>query len=384
MTKIEAHVDYNSGLWLDHKLGERSYTLKWGENELVIHVAGLSVATIFSLSDDAKIELFEALVKDDPTHPPQWQDVPPTLQRIVDAMAIQLVDAASAADRSIRGLAKGTRLSPLKFRQFRTSSNQEFPVFYWIFSEEEKLLLSPIIEKIGSKAAESYKRHLAIPMPRHFERRQAHLTETEINKIQELLISDAESEAFRNLYALALESFIGRSYDSAVLILATSIEAALKSYLVRSGDGIADYLLSNIQSPPIDKLYACARKQANMDLPKGFGAWLVGLRDARNSVAHKPRLQTFPPLLISRWFAMGEAILSYMAGNAPDPLVGKLVEPIGDKAPEKFPENARGVILRRELLYDEHSYHVVIDTGETWRFGESKFRVCDDQNINCD
>jgi len=165
------------------------------------------------------------------------------------------------------------------------------------------------------------------------------------------------------------------------MILATSIETALKWWLIEKGDPISEYLITNIQSSPIDKLYSCARKNTEIKLPKYFGSWLVQLRNSRNDIAHRPINKDIHPLEVARWFAVGEAILGAFEGIIIEPMVGFIVEPIGEKANEKFPPDSIGLVLRRETLYKENSYHVVLDTGETWRFGENAFKKSENQSF---
>ena len=78
---------------------------------------------------------------------------------------------------------------------------------------------------------------------------------------------------------------------------------------------------------------------------------------------------------------MCEAILNGISGSASDPLAGYVVKPIGTKASEHFVDGARGVVLRREVFTHngENPLHVLMDTGETYYFGENSYEVASDK-----
>lgn len=381
MSKIYADAGYNNELWLDQELSLRAFTFTWNQHTINFHIHGISVSTKIVLTEAEQFELVKCLARKDPSQPPHWQTLSVSLHRLVEQITNQIFEGAQEADSSIRKLRKGLRLPPLKFRNRITSAGQTFPVIRWHFSEDEYQKFLPLFKDLGTAAEKGYKNGIDIPMPVHFERRNVHLNEDEVNKVNEYLKAEKSSEPFRNLYSIALDNFVNRSYDSAILILATSIETALKWWLFKCGDPISEYLISNIQSPPIDRLYSCTRKNTPINLPKHFGAWLVRLRDSRNKIAHKPENHNFHPLEIARWFALGEAIIGALDGNDIEPMTGFIVEPVGEKADKNFPPDSKGVILRREILHKVNSFHIVLDTGETWRFSEETFKKSENQSF---
>jgi len=379
MSKITAFSGYDGQLWLDHEIDNKSFSFNWETHTVTLNTHGFSISTEFELTKDQIVKLVECLAKKDPTLPPHWQSLTPELHRLVEQMVESILEGANKADNCLRKLPKGVRLSPLHIRKRRTAAGQVFPVIHWQFSDDERKLVAPILENLGKDATNGYKGGIDIPMPTHFERRQVHLTEEEVSLVKTCFENESSREPFRALYSIALDNFVNRSYDSAVMILATSIETALKWWLVENGDPISEYILTNVQSPPIDKLYSCARKNTKIGLPKNFNQWIVKLRNARNDVAHKPVESKLNPLQVARWFAIGESILGALAGQEIDSMIGFIVKPVGEKANEKFPKDSKGVVLRREVLYKENSYHIVLDTGETWRFGEKTFEKCEEQ-----
>ena len=359
-----------------------SFTFTWGSHTIAFNEVGIGISTEVDLSISEQEALVQCLTFETPSHVPHWQSLSPDLHRTVERIVEQIREAAITADHCIRQSPKGVRLSPLSFEERFVNQSQSFPVVHWNFSDEERERLSPLYEHLAENAKRVYDRGIMIPMPISFERRQIHLENDEVEEIGARLGNTSNIEPYRSLYAIAWENYIDQSFDSAILILTTSIETALKWWLNQQGDEIARFLINNIQSPPVEQLYTCARNKTDIKLPGVFAEWLVRLRKTRNEIAHKPASKKIDSLEIARWFAIGEAILKSISGHNNDPLVGFLVEPTGEKAADKFPPDSRGVVLRREALYGENSLHILLDTGETWRFSNAACRKCKDQNFS--
>lgn len=249
MSRITAFSGYDGQLWLDHELGNRSFTFNWESHTVTFDVYGFRISTEFDLTEDQQIKLVKCLAKKDPSLPPHWQSLTPELHRIVEQMVESILEGANKADSCLRRLPKGVRLAPLHFRKRRTSAGQVFPVIHWQFTNDERKLVTPILEELGQAAVKGYNGGIDIPMPVHFERRQVHLSEDEVNLVKECFENTPSKDPFRTLYSIALDNFVNRSYDSAVMILATSMETALKWWLVENGDPISEYILTNVQSP---------------------------------------------------------------------------------------------------------------------------------------
>lgn len=379
MSKISFRPDYSNQLWLVDD--NASFSFSWGPHTFTFSQTGIAISTEVDLDISEQEAIVRCLTFDDPSFVPLWQSLSPDLHRTVERIVEQILEAAMTADHCIRQSPKGIRLSPLRFEERFVNQSQSFPVVYWRFSDEERECLKPIYENLSENAKRVYDKGIMIPMPVSFERRQIYLENDEVKEIGSRLGKPSKIEPHRLLYAIAWENYIDRSFDSAILVLATSIETALKWWLNKQGDEITRFLITNIQSPPVEQLYTCARNNTDIELPGVFTDWLVRLRKTRNDIAHKPISKKIDNLEIARWFAVGEAILRSISGHNNDPLVGFLVEPTGEKAAEKFPPNSRGVVLRREELYGENSLHVLLDTGETWRFSTDACKKCRDQDF---
>lgn len=383
MSEIIIRPDTGNQLWPSVDSGDdiNCYHHEWGPNKIVFTGGALTITTEVDLSEDEQIALVKCLINEDLAFVPHWQTLTPDLHRTVQRIEKQVLEAARVVDYCFRKSPKGIRLSPFKVPKQFINQSQAFPVVRWRFSDDERIRLKPLYAHLKPNAQQVYdKQGILIPLPVSFERRQVHLNKDEVAEIFKQINNTVEIAPFWGLYGVAWESFENKSFDSAVLILATAIETALKWLLNQHADGIASYFIENTQSPRIEQLYQCARENTPYDLPD-FKKWLVRLRDARNFVAHKPRRCVIEPLEIARWFAVGEAIFKAISGKANDPLVGYIVEPQGDKADSKFPRDTRGVVLRREELYKQDSLHVVLDTGETWRFNEGAYKKAANQNF---
>jgi hypothetical protein len=285
-------------------------------------------------------------------------------------------------DGCIRQTFKGIRLEPLQLVPRFLSQSQSFPVVDWNLTSEERNRLSSIYSTHPEEVRRKYDQSIAIPRPISFDRRQVFLDDSELDHIGDLLTQPDMVQPYRELHAIAWERIRERAFAPAILILATAVETALKSWLIQHSDGIGGHLLQKMQSPPVEELLSVAIDKTGLSLPAIYKTWLVDLRKARNDVAHKPQPSiNINPLEVVRWFAISEAMFNAMQGVHSDPWVGCLVEPIGGKATEHFQPDTRGVVLRREELYGENSLHVLLDTGQTYRFGPGSCKQCTEQRI---
>lgn len=379
MSTIGVRTNYTQQLWLEDF--HANYSYESDSNTLTFGMSGTSITTEIELSELEQEKLVKCLISDQQNHIPHWQNLTPDLHRTVERIVQKIMQVSILADYSIRKSPKGIRLKPLSFERRFLNQSQSFPVLYWTFSDEERTRLKNLYSHLNENLQKKYDRGIMIPMPEPFERRQIFLTKEEANEIGETFKNAEEIEPYWELYSTALENCINYSFGSAVLILATSIETALKWWLNKNGDEIAKFLITYSPSPSIEKLYECARTNTEIDLPGAYIQWIKELRDIRNIIAHKPISTQINRLEIARWFAIGEAILKLISGHKSDKLVGHLVEPVGKKAIDKFADNSRGIVMRKEILDKEQFYHIMVDTGETWRFTRKGFKKSKNQDI---
>lgn len=379
MSKITLQIDHDGLLWPAYDKDDevRSYSHSWDANEIRFGDGGIVISSEVELSEGEQIALFKCMAKDTIPFVPHWQSLTPDLHRTVQRIEKQVWDAARFVDYCFRRSPKGIRLPPLKLPRRHINQSQSFPVMYWHFTEDEKERLRPCFADLSAQARQVYDKGILIPFSVPFDQKTIYLRSEDVEDVFGQIDTATELPPYWSLYGIAWENFAkNKSNDSAILILATSIETALKWCLKQAGDGIAKFFIEKMQSPRLDDLYLCAREHTQYDLPDHFKPWLMQLVRARNFVAHKPRGVEIDVLQIARWFAVGEAILKAIIGKKNDPLVGYLIEPVGKQVNEKFPSNTKGVVLRREEFRNtgEEKLHVVLDSGESWYFGEGTFQ----------
>jgi len=387
MSEISLNIRHGNQLWTMHESGEKlkfySHNLDEAGACVNFYDAGMSVSCEVELSDEEKNSLLNCLVKDTIDHISHWQNLTPDVHRTVQKIEAKLLKLAGLADFGFRTIPKGIRLPPAKIVKVNLNQSQAFPVMNWKLSDDEKVKLSEVISEFSPEAKSKYEKgFVQIPVSNSFSQKQIFLDDTEVETAFQNISSANSIPPFWTLYGLAWENFSqNKSHDAAILILATSIETALKWCLMEQGDEISNFLIENTQSPPLKMLYKCICQNTDFNLPEHFSGWLHQLSSARNFVAHKPKGFEIDFLLMGRWFAIGEAILKAIIGEDNDPHVGYLVKPIGERAYEKFTDDALGVILRKEAFRNtqEEKMHVLMDTGETYYFSDNSFELLPDK-----
>lgn len=379
MSKIVIQINHDGLLWPAYDTADeiRSYSHSWDVNDVRFGNGGITITSEVELSKEEQISLVKCLTKDTIPFVPHWQSLTRDVHRTVQRIEKQVWETARFVDYCFRRSPKGIRLAPLKLPMRHINQSQAFPVMYWQFSEEERERLCTFYAGLSPQARQIYEKGILIPFSVPFDQKQIYLRKEEVDEVFVTMDVATELPPYWALYGIAWENFAkNKSNDSAILILATSIETALKWCLKRNGDGIANFLIEKMQSPSLDNLYLCALEHTPHNFPEHFKPWLAQLVRARNFVAHKPRGAEIEVLQVARWFAVGEAILKAIIDKESDPLVGFLIEPVGERAKENFAPHTRGVVLRREELRKtgEMKLHVVLDCGESWYFGENSFQ----------
>jgi hypothetical protein len=383
LSKFTIRIDYNSSLWTEWPEGKipKFYNHKIEGSEVQINFGGqgINISDDFEISEVEQFALAKCLLKVKVGFVPLWHDLSPDTHRLVKRIEDSLLATVRRVDLGFRMLEKGIRLPPPKIiRRGPPNSQQLFAVFTWAISLNEiEVLLErePISADVRSRIEKS---GLLVPCSPPFGQKHLQLGDREVSEVFANIDKTKDSPPYWLLYGIALENFIeNRSFGSAVLILATAIETALKGALIEKGDEIARFLLDKVQSPPLRELFKCFCNAYEVTFPERFSGWIDQINYARNFAAHKPRELKIEYLQMARWFAVGEAVLRSVAGKEIDGNVGQLVKPIGDRASEKFASDAKGVVLRNERFHGdgEMKFHILMDTGETYYFTESGFEI---------
>lgn len=375
MSQFRVNLDFAGRLWPEE---ESTYT--WGSHSVSFGSFGISLSTEIDVSKEDQETLVRVRSTIPPEHTPHWGIIPANLHSTILAIEEQLRAGAAAVDEQLRKAAGAVRLPTYKFPRSPPNQTPNWSTVFWAFSDEESERLHPLFQHLDERHRAVYRRGISIPLPDAYEGRQVHLKKKQIDSIGAALVNgDQSTPPSYTLYGVAWENFENRSLSAAVVILATSIETALKWHLTQKGDNVAGYLIENSQSPPLDKLASCARKYAGLNIPKNFQKWIAELAQARNQIVHRPVKQELKPLQVARWFAVGEALLNAIQDVASDPLVGELVR-VPDRF-DDFPKGSRGIVLRREETYGEDGFHVWLDSGTTRRFGPDAFEILKDEQI---
>lgn len=379
MSKIVLKIEYDSQIWMANREEHEYHFFEhiWGENKIRISDANIMLDYEILLSEDEQIGLIECLAKETVQFIPHWQSLTPDLYRTVQRIEKQIWEAACYIDHCLRKSSKGIRLTALKVPTRNINLSQAYPVMYWEFSEEEKIRLSPLFESFEPQIKQQYEKGILIPFSVSFDQKTIYLRDEEVQDFFEMIDNTIELPPFWSLYGIAWENFSkNKANDSAILILTTSIETALKWCLQQEGGDISNYLIENMQSPSLDKLFVAVSQFTTYELPEHFKGWLKQLAQTRNYVAHKPRGVEIETLQIVRWFAMGEAILKAIIKKENHPHIGFLIKPIGERAEKDFPPDSIGVILRQERFqYGDNRMHVIMDSGESYYFSDNTFEV---------
>lgn len=353
---------------------------EWGSHGVSFGPGGARISTEVEVPDDTQHELVRILTAFEPNFVPHWQSLSVGVQPEVLKMGAQLREAAAEFDGQLRAVPSAIRLPPYSFATSGPNPGQQWALMWWKFEDAERRRFSEQLRALEPTHKAVHERGIRLPLPNAYEARHVNLTAEDAETIGEALRAGVQaSQPSPVLWAIAWQNYEDRLFPAAIVVLGSAIETALKGYLGMKGDEIASYLLFEVQSPKLSKLLSCARKYADMEIPREFQKWLDDLTTARNRIVHKPVAHGANPLEVGRWFAVGEAILKRAGGHDSDPLVGSLVrisERIGD-----FPQGTLGIVMRRETDYEEETLHVLLDTGETRRFSENAFERLSDQKI---
>jgi hypothetical protein len=239
VSKISIHINHDGPIWpaVDKDDEIRSYNHSWGSNTVRFGDGGITITCGIELSEEEQAALVKCLTKDSIPFIPHWQTLTPDLHRTVQRIEKQVWEAARFVDYCFRRSPKGIRLTPLKLPKRHLNQSQAFPVMDWLFSGEEKDRLSPLYAHISPEARQRYDQGIMIPFSVPFDQKQIYMRSEEVNEIFEHIDIANEMPPYWGLYGIAWENFAqNKSNDSAVLILATSIETAFKWCLKQHGD----------------------------------------------------------------------------------------------------------------------------------------------------
>lgn len=362
MARFSVQIDYGGQLWSS----EEPETISWGDYSVHIGHGDILLSVEFELKPSQKKDLVSALA--DAHRPPHWSSLPVKQQNVVKEIEAKLRDGLVHADRHLRKTCSALRLPTAVFSHVERNSNQSRPVLHWSFDDKDKQDLSKLISELKVDVAQRVQNGMQLPLPSPFERRQVHITPSQISELRKRLLGDdlPNIPSSHSLLSVAWDDFEKHAFDSATIVLMASIETLIKWHISEVSSNLTKDLLENLPSPPLKKLVKLANEHTNLVLPNKFATWSQKLTEARNNCVHKSKHQVVTWYEFVRWYAMAEAIFRAIDGETIDDLVGEFVTLKSKNHPEI--NGLRGVVLRWETDYgDQSSFHVLLEDSTTTR-----------------
>jgi len=369
MCLISVRLDYGSNLWLE----DWNYQSRNEYSDVVVGITplGIWLSLKVDLSKEDKVGIANGLLN---AAAPHWQQIPVAQHKALIEITSKIYKATDRVDMALRSIAKCYRLPAPQYSKFLLNQQPHCDIMTWILDDADRKDLEDILNKDQENRRVVTNKTITLPFPINYDRKTVHLNHKEIKKF-EFLVDGAEVIPYKQMYSEAYARFTARQHNAAVLMLATSAETALKSYISEKGGALLQYMLDKMTSPSLEHLFIASVEHCGLKAPENFKKWLSDLRIRRNGIAHKSTYTDVDPLEIGRWVAVVEAIMSAIDGESVNNLIGLVIIPIGPKAKEKFTSETIGVILRMEPYASMPPYHVLMSTGETYRMNESSFKV---------
>jgi hypothetical protein len=371
---------------------ETSGIIEWGNYKAKINEIGITLFVNFELSKKEKALLFKVIAKNMnkqeeqykinlPVYYPHWNLIPPELQKKIFELNEQLHTGARQLDQFLRKNNKALRLPIYRFNEIPPNQSPKWNVGFWNLKDENLELFKNTIVSLGSLTTKRVAQSIPIPFPDSLKGRHVQLDENDIKFFQKLA-SETEPEQvppFSSLFGYAIQNFENRSFSAFIISLTATLETGLKWYLGNNGDRITNYLLDNIQSPPLPNLLSVAITECGLPVPTDYKKWLEELIKIRNSIVHKPKTINYKILEMTRWLAIGESIILAIQGITPYSNSGYLITI--SKHSKSLPPNTKAIILREEEDYGETNLHIILDSGVSARTKEGSFEIDTDQKI---
>ncbi len=376
MSRFSVRLDYESHLWWE----DYDYRKILDVDGITVGISpiGISLSCEYTIKKEDKISLAKSLSE---TAAPHWQNIPLKQHSTIINIANLIHAASTKVDMALRKIPKCYRLPKPSYGQFYLNQQPHCEVIYWNLDDKDREDLSEVLSNIEDANRIVTSKSIILPFPIYYDRQQIHINEMESKIVEDTILSETNVIPYKQLFSEAYARFTKREYETSVLLLVTAIETGLKSFIGNSAGDLLVFMLDKMASPSLENLYTAAIDYCDLNTPRQYFAWLTNLRVKRNSIAHKANQTTIEPLELARWLAIVEAILGSMESHSVDDRIGCLVSPVGEKAKLKFSKGSRGVVLRREEYRDMPDYHILMETGETWRMNLSSFKVEKKQDI---
>lgn len=225
MCLIRVRLDYGSNLWLE----DWNYQSRNEYSGVVVDITpiGICLSLEISLSKEDKIGIANGLFN---AVAPHWQQIPVAQHKALIEIASQIYRATDRVDMALRSIGKCYRLPAPQYSKFFLNQQPHCDVMTWILDDADREDLEEIFKKEQEYKQVVTNKAIVLPFPINYDRKQVHLNPAEVKKF-EMLVDDAEVIPYKQMYSEAYARFTARQHDAAVLMLATSAETALKSYI---------------------------------------------------------------------------------------------------------------------------------------------------------
>ena len=338
MSLIIARLDYGSNLWLE----DWDYRSRNEYSGVVVDITpiGIHLSLEIELSKENKIGIASGLHN---SVAPHWQNIPVAQHQTLIDIARSIYNATDQVDMALRSINKCYRLPAPQYSKFLLNQQPHCDIMTWALDDIDRNDLEEILNNAQEHNRVVREKSIILPFPVNYDRKQIHLSPEEVTRF-ETLVDDAKVIPYKQMYSEAYSRFTARQHDTAVLLLATAAETALKSYISEKGGGLVQYILDKMASPSLENLFVASVEHCGLKAPVVFKKWLAALRNQRNDIAHKPTITDVNPLQLGRWIGVIEALMASMEGTDIDEYIGLVVSPVGPKALEKFSRETVGVV----------------------------------------
>ncbi|WP_350293004.1 hypothetical protein [uncultured Croceitalea sp.] len=388
MSRFKIKLEYEYRIYTR----EASGFVDWNNFRAIINELGISLYLTYDLSKKEKTELFSSIVDNMnlqekniksnlPVYYPHWNLIPASLQRKVVDLTEELHLGARQLNQLLRKNKKSIRLPNYQLRRVPPNQWPNWNIAYWSLMDDEKELFKDIIDSALPITKSRIKNGIFIPLPDSFRGRNVQFDQDDIENLQKIVgKTDFNQEPpFSTLFAYAVQNYENRSFSSFIITLTAALETGLKWYLSNKGDSISKYLLDNIPSPPLPKLLSVAISECGLEIPDIYKKWIGKLIEFRNHAVHKTGTIDFKIMQVTRWLAIGEAIISAIQDIKPYEFTGyKITIPEHHKT---LPKGTKAIIMREEKDYGEINLHIALDSGVSARTKEGSFDIDENQKI---
>lgn len=374
-------LDYGMRVFFTRENMDSRYVVPLNEHTKVYMTPiGFALEIERDVPQDVREDLVKGIHSLDPETDPQWDNITSISHPFLRDLKKTFWESAIFFDGHLRKSTHAVRLPSVRLPLLHTNSSNRWTVAHWRYSEEELISIQEIDEFKNSRR--NYcKKGLTIPLPK-VEAKQCILSKADCENIIQSVSKGQEANiAYRHL-SIAWSNFEQGMYGISVVMAAITIETGIKAYL-SSQSALVERMLDRMSSPQLRDLVEIACELCDLNFPIELRKRLPRIAEIRNHVVHKSQSSTINVFEAARALAISEALLKSVDGVTCDPHIGLLIEvkPTTHSNGERLPHNTTGIILRKEPFNGEDWFHVLIDSGMTWRFSPNSFTVPKKQKL---